>query len=196
MAIAPALALLSLSAQEIPRKAPELAVQLPDGQQLLLSQFRGKVVLLEFVHTTCPHCQQSSAFLERLTKELGPKGFQPIAVAFNDNAAQLVPDFIRQMGLTFPVGVPAGANPREIVLTYLQHSMLKTLYVPQMVFIDRKGIIRAQHGGDDDFFQKLEDNVRNELETLLKEPGPAHRARAVAPAKSQSAVKKTASATP
>jgi hypothetical protein len=65
-----------------------------------------------------------------------------------------------------------------------------------MVFIDRKGIIRAQHGGDDDFFQKLEDNVRNELETLLKEPGPAHRARTAARAKSQSAVKKTASATP
>ena len=194
--IAPALALLSLSAQEIPRKAPEIAVQLPDGQQLLLSQFKGKVVLLEFLHTTCPHCQQSSMFLERLTKELGPKGFQPIGVAFNDNAAQLVPDFIKQMALTVPVGVPVGPNPREIVLTYLQHSMLKTLYVPQMVFIDRKGVIRAQHGGDDDFFQNLEVNVRNQVEALLKEPVPARKARTAAPAKTQSAVKKAAAPTP
>lgn len=194
--IAPALALLSLSAQEIPRKAPEIAVQLPDGQQLLLSQFKGKVVLLEFLHTTCPHCQQSSMFLERLTKEWGPRGFQPIGVAFNDNAAQLVPDFIKQMALTFPVGVPVGPNPREIVLTYLQHSMLKTLYVPQMVFIDRKGIIRAQHGGDDDFFKDLEVNVRNQVEALLKEPGAARKARTSAPAKTQSAVKKAAAPTP
>ncbi len=168
--------LFSLAAAEVPRKAPELAVQLVNGQQLLLSQLRGKVVLLEFLHTTCPHCQQSSAIIERLYKELGPRGFQPVGVAFNDNAAQLVPDFVRQLGLSFPVGVA----PRETVIEYLQHDMTRPLYVPQMIFVDRKGVIRAQHGGEDDFLKDLEPNVRAQLEELLKEPARAQRTRPTA----------------
>lgn len=157
---------------------------MPDGQQKLLSQYRGKVVLLEFLHTTCPHCQESSQVIQKLYKELGPRGFQPIGIAFNENAAALVGDFVRQLGLTFPVGV-AG---RDTVVSYLQHSMMKPLYVPQMIFVDRKGMIRAQHGGEDDFLKNLEPNVRAQLETLLKEPAAAGargaKKKAAAPAKS------------
>jgi peroxiredoxin len=163
------LGLASLPAGEVPRKAPELAVQLVNGQQLLLSQFRGKVVVLEFLHTTCSHCQQSSAMFERLYQEYGPRGFQPVGVAFNENAAALVPDFVRQLGLTFPVGVA----PRDTVVDYLQISLMQPLFVPQMMFIDRKGVIRSQHGGQDDFMKNLEPNARTEIETLLKEPAPA-----------------------
>lgn len=173
-----------LPAQEVPRNAPEFAIQLPDGQQKLLSQYRGKVVLLEFLHTTCPHCQESSQVIEKLYKELGPRGFQPIGVAFNENAAMLVGDFVRQLGLTFPVGV----GQREAVVAYLQHSMMKPLYVPQMIFVDRKGVIRAQHGGEDEFLKNLEPNIRKELEPLLKEPAAAGargaKKKAAAPAKS------------
>jgi hypothetical protein len=39
-----------------------------------------------------------------------------------------------------------------------------------MVIVDRKGIIRAQHGGEDDFFTNLELNLRAVIEVLLKEP--------------------------
>jgi peroxiredoxin len=155
------------------------------GQQLLLSQYQGKVVLLEFLHTTCPHCQQSSAFIQQLFKELGPRGFQPVGVAFNDNAAALVPDFVRQFGLTFPVG----SAPRDTVIQYLQHSMAKPLYVPQMIFVDRKGVIREQHGGEDDYLKNLEPNLRASIETLLKEPAPA---RSHKGSKAPGVVKKTA----
>jgi thiol-disulfide isomerase/thioredoxin len=165
---------------EVPRKAPELAVQLVSGQQLtgqqvLLSQFRGKVVLIEFVHTTCPHCQHDSEIVEQLYKELGPRGFQPVGVAFNDNATLLVEDFVKMLGLTYPVGVAS----RDTVLGYLQHSYLEPLYVPQMIFVDRKGIIRAQHGGIGDDFLKddpekhqLEQNLRIQIEELLKASAP------------------------
>lgn len=42
----------SLSAAEIPRKAPEFAIQLTDGKQLLVSEYRGKVLCLVFILTT------------------------------------------------------------------------------------------------------------------------------------------------
>jgi thiol-disulfide isomerase/thioredoxin len=161
-----ALTLASLQGADIPRKAPELAVQMAGGEQLLLSQFHGKVVLVAFVHTTCPHCQNLSSTVERLYKEYGPRGFQALDVAFNDNAALLVPDFVKMLGLSYPVGV-AG---RDTVLEYLQHSYAEPLYVPQLVFVDRTGEIRAQHGGLNDDFLKgdIEKHLRDQIEALLK----------------------------
>ena len=38
--------------------SPELVLRYNDGHHALLSSYRGKVIGLLFVHTTCPHCQQ------------------------------------------------------------------------------------------------------------------------------------------
>jgi peroxiredoxin len=178
--------LAALLAAQVPRPAPEFVIKLTSGQQLLLSQYRGKVVALEFLSTTCPHCQTCSALLDRLYKEYGPRGFQPLGVAFNEMAGMLVPDYSKHLGLTFPVGV----SERDPVLNFLQHSAVMRLLVPQLIFIDRQGIIRGQHGGDDDFFKDEEKNMRARIEGLLKEPAAA---RKTTPA---SRVKKAASAGP
>jgi thiol-disulfide isomerase/thioredoxin len=122
---------------------------------------------MAFVHTTCVHCQKASMTFENLYKELGPKGFQPVDIAFNENAPQLVPDFVRQLGLTFPVGTAS----RDQVLSFLQLSLVQPFSVPQIAIIDRKGMIRAQFVGDDLA------NLRPQVESLLKEPaGAAKRA--------------------
>ena len=68
------------------RKAPELAFNIPGQGQKLLSQYRGKVVALSFIWTTCPHCQAESKVMSKLQQEYGSRGFQAIDVAVNDNA--------------------------------------------------------------------------------------------------------------
>lgn len=168
LALGLGLPLAPLMAVEIPRPAPELVIRRVDGQQLLLSGFRGKVVAVEFLHTTCPHCQDCSSLLQKMLREYGPRGFQPIGIAFNDMATLLLPDYIKQLGLTFPLGV----GTREEVVDYLQFQMVKPLYVPQLIFIDRKGIIRAYFPGGDPFYEagKEEGNMRAQIEALLKEP--------------------------
>ncbi len=45
-------ALGALGAATLPRKSPEFAVQLPDGKEALVSQYRGNVLCLVFVLTT------------------------------------------------------------------------------------------------------------------------------------------------
>jgi hypothetical protein len=54
--------------------------------------------------------------------------------------------------------------------------------MPQLVFIDRKGTIRAQHAGDEEaYFSEAtqEKNIRDTIEPLLKEGTPAaHKKRA------------------
>src|SRR6476646_4700593 len=72
------------AAPAVPRPSPEFVFYLPDGSQKLLSQYKGKVVLLEFLFTTCPHCQHECGIVTSLYKELGPKGFEPMGVALKD----------------------------------------------------------------------------------------------------------------
>lgn len=162
-----AVTLPALVGAEVPRPAPEFVIKLPSGQQLLLSYYRGQVVALEFLLTTCPHCKTCSSLMDQLYKEYGAKGFQPLGVAFNPMAGLLVPDYVKELRLRFPVG----AGEREPVLSFLQHSPIERMLVPQLVFIDRQGVIRAQHSADSPFFQDEEKNMRAQIEALLKEPG-------------------------
>jgi peroxiredoxin len=178
--------LAPLTGASIPRPSPEFAVKLTTGRQLLLSSYRGKVVVLMFISTDCEHCQKTcQELMEPLQKKYGSQDFQTLAVAFNQMAAMLVPDFIKKTGVTFPVG----ADTLESVYAYLDRSTTLRTYVPIMVFIDRKGIIRSQYLGDDkDFLANPEKRIRNSIEPLLKEPA---RGGASAPGTSPAGKKKT-----
>ena len=94
---------------------------------------------------------------------------QILGAAFNPNAPQLVPDFIRSYGVSFPVGF----SEREQAQEYIQHPPSKPSYVPELMFIDRHRMIRAQYSGADDFFKDQDKNIRALAETLLKEPATA-----------------------
>lgn len=71
-------------------------------------------------------------------------------------------------------------------MSFLQHSyMAPNFYVPQMVFIDKKGVIRGQYGGTDPFLgQNHEANMRGMIEKLLAEGGGSTPAKAPAKPKS------------
>jgi len=83
-----------------------------------------------------------------------------------------VPDFIRNYLVNFPVGFAA----RESVQDYLQHPPGKPSYVPEVLFIDRNRVIRAQYSGADDFFKDQDKNIRAMVETLVKEPAASKKA--------------------
>jgi peroxiredoxin len=160
-----ALAFSAMAALPVPRKAPELTITEPSGKQTLLSNYKGKVVVVEFLYTTCSHCQAEARMLTKLQKELGPKGFQVLGLGFNDNAQVLVEGFIQENG----VGYPVGAGSADTVMSYLGYSVMDRYVVPQVVVIDRKGMIRAQSGVQGDPNLQDETYMRNLLQGLLKE---------------------------
>jgi peroxiredoxin len=152
-----------------PKPAPELTIILNSGEHLLLSRFRGKVVVLEFLLTTCPHCATCSSIMQKLYSELGDK-FQPLGTAINPNslteARMLVPAYVSNLGLKFPVGY----TPREQAYTWLEaQNSNAPMYFPQVVFIDKKGIIRHYFPGGDDFFKNEEANMRRLILELAAE---------------------------
>jgi peroxiredoxin len=165
-AIAALLMLGSLMGATLPRKMGEFGFELPNGKQALLSQYKGKAILLSFFSSTCPHCQTASKFIEKLNKEYAPQGFQPIGVCFDPMAKMLVPEFISKQGLTYPVG----AATNDQVLEYVQHPQGMIPYVPMFLLIDKQGMIRAQFqpGINDDFYKNLDANLRAEVEKIVK----------------------------
>ena len=151
---------------EIPRKAPELIIDLPNGAKLPISKYKGKVIAVEILLTGCSHCQAATRTIAKLNKEYGPKGFQPIGGAINEDAAQQLATFIKEQGVNYPVGL----LNRDNAYAFLQHSVMMTMPMPQLVFIDRQGMIRAQYSGTSAFFNDEERNMREQIESLLKEP--------------------------
>ena len=132
----------SLFAGEIvtPRPAPELTFTMPGKGPVQLSQFKGKVVLLAFMQTTCPHCQAKSHELTKLQEDFGARGLQVVGVATNPNADLLVENFVKD----YKVGFPVGYMSAEHVVSFMSFSPLDRWVVPQVVLIDRKGIIHYQ----------------------------------------------------
>jgi cytochrome oxidase Cu insertion factor (SCO1/SenC/PrrC family) len=162
----PALNSASIDSRSTPRRSPEFVIHLANGKEMLLSSLRGQVVALMFVHTTCPVCQHASQVFTKLYYEYGPRGFQPIDVAFNSNANLYVPDFVKNFDIRYPVGF----STTEEVAEYLNFPSGERFTIPQIVWIDSSGYIRAAtplKGGDDEML--TEPYWRNMIETLLKE---------------------------
>jgi peroxiredoxin len=194
LTIAVAAAALTASAGDpkIPRKSPELVVATHGGGQLRLSEYRGKVVLLEVLLTTCPHCQHSAQMLNRMQAEYGPRGFQAIGVAFTETDQNQIENFIRTFGVKYPVGYV----PRETIYKYLGADAATGIHVPNLVFIDHQGIIRHHSLLQGDSETAREDNVRVRLQDLLKEQARPATARKPRPSLIPTALSVTTRAVP
>lgn len=72
--------LAAFKVTERPAPAPELAFKAPDGRDLTLADFRGKVVLLNLWATWCAPCRHEMPALDRLQETLGGPGFEVVAV--------------------------------------------------------------------------------------------------------------------
>lgn len=157
----------ALAAPRVPRAAGEFTVSLPGGGKVSLSSLRGKVVCLEFIDTACPHCQHAAQAMSKLAGEYGARGFQPVAAAFNEGAPERVAEFRAKYG----VGYPVGYADRDAVLDYLGVKVGHRFVVPQMVWIDTQGRIRAQTPAKGD--EKMLENsyFRWMIEKLLGEAG-------------------------
>ncbi len=164
------LAPLSAAAQ-LPRPAPDLAINLGINKQVRLSQYRGKTVVLAFILTYCSHCQAVVRGLIKDQQDLGPKGLQVLATAIDDVAATAVPGFVRQFAPNFPTGYNTSAQ----AVDFLQHPPMMGFFMPAIVFIDKEGVIRAQYEGRDDLLKESaqEKNIRDKILEFLAPPPPA-----------------------
>jgi peroxiredoxin len=150
-----------------PHKSPEFVITMPDGSQKLLSSYRGKVVVLALMFTTCPHCQKTAGILAKVQTEYAAKGVQVLGATFDDGAKLRVSEFNRSLGLNFPCGTSDSPHVTE----YIGLAPGQPFFVPILVFIDKAGMIRSQYIGDERFLQDQEVNIRAEIDKYLKPSG-------------------------
>ena len=150
----------------MPRPGGDFTLTPPAGKKLQFSEYKGNVLLCQFLYTTCLHCAATATMFSKLEKEFKAQGLRVIGIAFNDEAKspEVIANFATKNSVSFPIGLAS----RQQVLGYLQLSEMTPFSVPQIVVIDRKGMIQAQsepHGTE-----ALQDEVqmRQRIAGLLK----------------------------
>jgi len=157
--------LVSIQGASTPRPLADISVPMPDGKKIRLSQYRGKVMVVALVSTTCEHCYASMDLLGQLQREYGPRGFQVFAVAADDNAAKAVGPLSRAKNLAFPLGY----LDQNTTMQLCDFKRDDHPFVPMYLFVDKKGTVRFQYPGNDDFFKAEAKNTRTLIEGLLKQ---------------------------
>ena len=82
--------------------APEFSLKDLNGKVRHLSDYRGKLVLVNFWATWCPPCRKEIPSMERLYRKLGNRGFVILGVEEGEGWAVVAP-VAEELGITYPV---------------------------------------------------------------------------------------------
>ncbi len=114
-------------------RAPDFTVQDAD-RKLSLSDFRGKIVVLNFWATYCPPCIEETPSLEQLQQRLKDKGIVVLGVSW-DADGDAYHKFLIEHKIDFP-------TVRDV--EQRSSKLYGTLKIPETYIIDRKGIVRRK----------------------------------------------------
>ena len=116
------------------RRAPGFCLMDTSGQWQDLADYRGKIVLVEFMKTECPHCASFSTVLNGLKVKYGDK-LAILAIANPPDNPQTMLQFVKGHNLTYPLLLDQGQAAYSYVRT-------PSLELPTLYLIDANGMIR------------------------------------------------------
>jgi thiol-disulfide isomerase/thioredoxin len=123
----------------IPRQAPETKFRTLEGKTVSLSDYKGKVVLLDFWATWCGPCRMEMPTLQKLHDDLESKGVVVLGISLDKNPPVQVPPFLKKLGITYP---NLADNPKD-------PSSVKwpVEAIPSLFLLDRKQQVVRQWRG-------------------------------------------------
>lgn len=134
-ALAILLAPVAASAQltQTPPQAPDTKFLTLEGKTVSLSDFKGKVVLLDFWATWCGPCRMEMPTLQKVQDALGSKGLVIVGISLDKNPPLQVPPFLKKLGISYR---NLADNPQDPCVR-----KWNVARIPKMYLIDRKGRI-------------------------------------------------------
>ncbi|MEP6888630.1 MAG: TlpA disulfide reductase family protein [Nitrospirales bacterium] len=125
------------------KEAPDFALPNLEDKSVRLSDYRGKVVFLNFWATWCKPCREEMPSMEVLYKNFDRDGLVVLAISIDRVTTKKdIPPFVSSMNLTFPVLVDSWGQTDK---------RYKLMGVPETYIIDQQGILREKIIGPRDW---------------------------------------------
>jgi thiol-disulfide isomerase/thioredoxin len=135
-------------------KAPALELKDLRGRTVRLSDYKGKVVLVNFWATWCPPCRAEVPDLVRWQREYKDRGLQVVGVTYPPTNLTGVRRFVRRFKVNYPVLLGA----RDTKELFIEGETL-----PVTVVVDREGNVRERIEGillPEEFEEKIKPLLR------------------------------------
>lgn len=133
---------------------PDFTLPAVSGGSWSVGENRHKVMLVNFWATWCPPCRAETPELVRIHERYANQGVSVVGITLDEDPSTLVPQFIRQFKVSYPVLLPGP----EFSLARNVESL------PTTLLIDRKGRVAKTYFG-----QLHESDASSDIEQLLKE---------------------------
>lgn len=133
----------------IGQPAPEFTLKTPEGKEVSLKDFKGKVVLVNFWATWCPPCKEELPLFEKVYQKYKDKGF--VILAINTDPENLQ-DFLKKSNIKMAFPILIGED--RLLELYPVRGL------PTSFLIDREGkIVKVRLGT----YRELEEDIRKLL---------------------------------
>jgi peroxiredoxin len=133
---------------------PEFALKDLSGKQVKLSDYRGKIVVVNFWATWCAPCRMEIPAFIKLREQYRAKGLEVIGISLDtEDDSEGVATFVSSVRINYPVVV----GNKEVVEAFGPINAIPTTFI-----IDRQGRIKGRHLGMLSF-----DEVENAIKPLL-----------------------------
>jgi len=144
------------------RLAPEFSLKDADGKTVRLSDYRGKVVLLDFWATWCGPCKLEIPWFMEFERKYKDRGFAVLGVSMDDDGWPAIKPFLQELGVNYRVVL---GNEK----TGDAYGGIEAL--PTAFLIDRDGRVAFEHVG-----VSSRRMFENDIEKLLEAPAGDKRA--------------------
>jgi thiol-disulfide isomerase/thioredoxin len=122
------------------------------GKTVRLSDYKGKVVLLEFWATWCPPCRASVPGLEKLHKAYKDKGLVLLAVSMDEGGWDEVQSYVKESGITYTVL----KGTEDVAMKY------RVINIPMMLVLNKEGKIAKRYLG-----MANDEDLENDIKAIL-----------------------------
>lgn len=124
----------------MPKEIPFVEFLTPDGIEITMDAYKGKIVVLNFWATWCAPCRKEMPELSALQAELGGIDFEVVTIATGRNEPAEMADFFKNIGVT---NLPLYRDPKQVFARKMD-----VLGLPATIVINRDGAEIARLRGD------------------------------------------------
>lgn len=112
--------------------APDFTFPGLDGKMVSLSDYKGKVVLVNIWATWCPPCVDEMPSMEKLYRNFKGENFEILAVSIDESGSEAVAPFMEKTRLTFPALIDSKGAIKPVY---------RITGIPESFIIDKQGIL-------------------------------------------------------